>query len=173
MEQIGRTPLDVLRDQLPVYFAAEKHEALLFLLVGLAAIGLSIWLVTSHNSYRGMAYPLVVVALIQIAVGWTVHSRTDGQVVQLTAQLDADPLAFVSDETSRMATVIRNFHIYKAIEIALLLCGVLMTLMSRQTEVFYGAGVGLVAQAALMLVLDLFAEKRAYEYVDAVRGLGS
>ena len=46
------------------YFSGEKIEAPLFMLVGVAAIALSAWLVRQHSTLRGMAIPLVVAGLV-------------------------------------------------------------------------------------------------------------
>lgn len=56
------------------YFSAEKRESLLFLLVGVAAIAASVLLWRTGSPWRGMAWPLSAIALIQIVVGSTVYS---------------------------------------------------------------------------------------------------
>jgi hypothetical protein len=51
--------------------------------------------------------------------------------------------------------------------------GVALTYAFRHKELVYGIGVGLVMQASLMLVLDLFAERRGDEYLAAVRAVST
>ena len=160
-----------MQEQMVGYFAAEKAESWLFILVGVVAVGVSVWLWWSGSTYRGMAYPLIAVGLIQLVVGGTVAFRTDAQVAALTLQLASSPSAFQTAEVPRMEVVMRNFELYKLVEIALLLVGVALTYAFRRKEVVYGVGVGLVMQASLMLVLDLFAEKRGDEYLAAIRAL--
>ena len=58
--------LDRMRDAMVRYFAAEKQESLLFMVIGAAAIVASVVLFMTASSYRGMSYPLVVIALIQL-----------------------------------------------------------------------------------------------------------
>lgn len=53
---------------------------------------------------------------------------------------------------------------------AVLLAGLALAIGLRRRELWRAVGVGLALQAALMLVLDLFAEKRADEYVKFVLG---
>lgn len=72
-----------LQDQVVRYFTEEKVESAVFVLVGVAAIAVSVWLWRTGSSYRGMAYPLVAMALIQLVVGGTVFLRTEGQVAAL------------------------------------------------------------------------------------------
>ena len=73
-------------------------------------------------------------------------------------------------ELPRMTTVVRNFALYRWIEIALLLAGAAAFVAAARGSALRGAGAGLSLQAALMLVLDLFAERRAQVYLGA-RGL--
>ncbi len=153
------------------YFAEEKAESWLFIAVGVAALLASAWLQKTGSAYRGMAWPLMAVALIQLVVGGTVAWRTDGQVAALTTQLAASPAAFQAAEVPRMEVVMRNFEIYKLIEVGLLLSGVALTYFFRRKELVYGIGLGLVLQSSLMLVLDLFAEKRGDTYLTTVREL--
>jgi hypothetical protein len=160
-----------MQEQMVGYFAAEKAESWLFILVGVVAVGASVWLLLSGSTYRGMAYPLIAVGLIQLVVGGTVAFRTDAQVAALTQQLASSASAFQAAEVPRMEGVMRNFELYKLVEIALLLVGVALTYAFRRKEMVYGVGVGLVMQASLMLVLDLFAEKRGDEYLAALRAL--
>lgn len=54
-----------MEEHLIPYFAAEKQEALLFMLVGAAAVAVSIWLLMTGSAYKGMAYPLLAVAVPQ------------------------------------------------------------------------------------------------------------
>jgi len=160
-----------MQEQMVRYFSEEKAESWLFILVGVVALGASVWLLRTGSAYRGMAYPLIAVGLIQIVVGGSVAFRTDAQVAALTAQLASSPSAFQLAEVPRMEVVMRNFALYKGVEIALLLVGVALTYAFRQKELVYGIGVGLVMQASLMLVLDLFAERRGDEYLSALRAL--
>jgi hypothetical protein len=57
------------------------------------------------------------------------------------------------------------------VEIALLAAGIALTFLFRQAPFLYSMGIGFIIQPALMLVLDLFAEHRGGEYLQAVRSL--
>ncbi len=152
------------------YFLAEKHEALLFMLVGAATIALALWLMRRRSAWRGMAGPLVAVALIQLVVGSTVYLRSDAQSARLQ-QLHRDDLTqFKALERPRMKTVIANFELYKAIELGLLALGMALVVLLRNHEFWLAFGFGLVLQAGFMLALDFFAEARAHDYFKAVLG---
>ncbi|MBN1209828.1 MAG: hypothetical protein JXB05_33570 [Myxococcaceae bacterium] len=161
-----------MQSQLLRYFTEEKVESALFVGVGVVAIAVSVWLWRTGSGYRGMAYPLIGVALIQLVVGGTVFLRTDGQVAALTAQLASDPAAYQAAEVARMEVVMRSFALYKVIELALFAVGVALTYVFRQKETLYAVGVGLVVQSSLMLVADLFAERRGDIYLEQVRVVG-
>ncbi len=66
--------------------------------------GLSLWLWMNGHRLKSMAYPLVVIALMQIVVGSTVYLRTDSQVSTLSAQLQVNPATLKAEETARMET---------------------------------------------------------------------
>lgn len=160
-----------MQARMAAYFAAEKQEGLVFLAAGLLALGASIWLWRSASPYRAMLYPLGAVALIQLGVGPGVYLRTGGQVADLSAKLAATPAAYRAEETARMEKAMRGFQVYKAIEIAVLAAGIALALLAPHRPALYAAGIGCIAQGALMLVLDLFAEARGREYLAALRAL--
>jgi hypothetical protein len=153
------------------YFSGEKRESLLFLAAGVLAIVASLFLVRAASPLRGMAYPLSAIALIQLVVGGTVFARTDGQTRALHAQLQRDPRGYAAAELPRMDKVRRSFQIYKVIEIVLLAAGVAGMFLLRERETLYAVALGLALQAALMLVFDLAAERRADIYVNEIRTL--
>jgi hypothetical protein len=151
------------------YFVAEKQESVIFVVVGLLAIGFSLWLWMNEHRLKSMAYPLVVIALMQIVVGGTVYLRTESQLSNLSALLRANPVALQAEETARMQAVMKNFSTYKAIEMLLLSIGVAVIALLQRRDVAAGIGVGLVLRAAFTLTLDIFAEARGADYLSAVQ----
>jgi membrane protein CcdC involved in cytochrome C biogenesis len=160
-----------MKDQIQSYFVAEKVEGLIGTVVGVLAIALSVTLWVKASPYRGMAFPLVLVGLLQIGVFGSVYLRTDRQVAELSAQLEASPATFKVAEIPRMETVMKNFRTYKLVEIAILLAGIVMTFVWKDRDMLYSAGVGCILQGSLMLVADLLAEHRGEVYLKAVRDL--
>lgn len=164
-------------DQMLVYFAAEKREALLFVGFGMTALLLGLGVLAVRERFspflQGVAYPLVAVAMIQVAVGANVYLRTDDQLSALQTQLEQAPDVFKAEESARMRVVNRNFDLYKRLEIGLLLIGVACAAFgaARDRGLLAGVGTGLVVQGGLMLVLDFFAEARADVYTAALLAL--
>ena len=155
-------------NHLSSYFSAEKQESVIFMAVGLLAIGISIWLWMNGHRLKSMAYPLVAIALMQMVVGGSVYLRTDTQLSTLSVQLKANPAALKAEETTRMQKVIKHFSIYKAVEMVLLIVGVGMIAFLQRQDMAAGIGVGLVLQAAFTLTLDIFAEARGADYLSAI-----
>lgn len=150
------------------YFLAEKHEAMLFMLVGVAAIVFAVRLLRRRSTWRGMAGPLLAAALIQLGVGGTVAWRSDAQSTRLQ-QLQRDDLAqFKAAEAPRMKAVIADLERYKSIQLGLLALGMAIAVLLRNRQFWLAFGFGLVLQSGFMLALDHFAEARAHNYFKAV-----
>lgn len=153
------------------YFSAEKQESLIFIAVGLLAIGIGAWLWMNGHRLKSMAYPLMIIAVLQIVVGGSVYLRTDAQLSSLSAQLQANPAKLKAEETTRMQTVMKHFSIYKVVEMVLLMAGVGLIAVLQHNDMAAGIGVGLVLQAALTLTLDVFAEARGSGYLSAIQSI--
>lgn len=153
------------------YFTAEKQESVIFIAVGLVAIGISVWLWMNGHRLKSMAYPLVDIALMQLVVGGLIYLRTDTQLSTLSAQLQVAPAVLKAEKTTRMKTVMKNFSIYKAVEMVLLVVGVGMIAFLLRLDLAAGIGVGLVLQAAFTLTLDIFAEARGADCLSVLHSM--
>jgi phosphate/sulfate permease len=149
------------------YFNAEKSESLLFVLVGIAAIGAALYFILKLKQpfYNGMAYPLIAVALIQIIVGTLVYFRSPKDIERVNQIVQNDKPKIQSEEIPRMEVVMKNFVIYRWIEILLILTGLVLAFMFPTQTFWKGVGIGLAIQASFMLLLDYFAESRGAVYL--------
>lgn len=155
------------------YFIAEKQESLLFLIVGIVAIGLAIvfffFIKSNPSFYKGMAWPLLVVGLIQVVVGYTVYARSDIQRQDVSYKMGLEPKRFIQEEEGpRMKKVMVNFVYYRYVEIGLVIAGLVLVFLYRnrpEREFWFGLGITLALQAIIMLGADYFAEKRGAAYV--------
>ena len=157
-------------DLIKTYFTAEKNESLIFILFGVLTIGFSVYALVKWGDsfYRGFAIPAILIGIIQIVVGSTVYFRTDQQIIQIETLYRQDKAAFKSTEGPRMDTVMKNFSIYKVVEIAFVIIGLLLIFVAASKEFWLGIGVGMLLQGALMLTADVFAERRRKEYIQAM-----
>jgi len=153
------------------YFFAEKQESIFFLIIGVIAIllAISFYLFLKKNLYKGAAIPLLAIGLIQLVVGYTVYSTSDNQRIDCVYGLDMNSGKLKNEELPRMKTVNANFIIYKWVEIALTITGIALIFYfsgDKEKSFWFGLGIALAVQSAIMLSADYFAEKRAKVYTD-------
>ena len=147
------------------YFAAEKSAALLLLALAVAGVSLGLYLRVNGSPFRAMAWVLFPVAAIQLAVGAGLLVRTGPQMAALQQGLAQSPAQTVVAEKERMAKVNRSWLPIKVVEVGLIAVGLGLIVFGATSGHTYAAvGMGLVLEAAVMLVFDIFAEQRAVEY---------
>ncbi len=156
------------------YFTAEKSESLLFIFIGIAAVIAAIifFFFLKTNFYKGMAWPLILIALIQISVGYSVYKRSDSDRQRNVYAYDLNPSELKSKEIPRMEQVNKNFVLYRWIEIGLAIAGLILIYIYRsntEKSFLFGLGLGLAIQALIMLGADYFAEARAKEYTKGLK----
>ena len=155
------------------YFNAEKNESLLFILVGITTISLGLYFLLKLKTafFCGMAYPLIAVAVIQITVGAIVYFRSPADIKRVSEMIQSDKTRIQSEEIPRMRVVMKNFVLYRNIELALILIGVALYFYFPASTLFRGLGLGLFLQAAFMLGLDYFAESRGKVYLEFLQSV--
>jgi hypothetical protein len=163
------TKLDIER-----YFIAEKQESLLFLIIGIIAIltAIAFYFFLKSNFFKGAAIPLLVIGIIQVAVGFTIFKRSDGDRIRNVYAYDMNPGELQEKELPRMEKVSKSFVIYRWLEIIFVLAGIILIILFRvktEKSFLFGIGVTLAIQAFLMLGADYFAEKRAHVYLDKLK----
>lgn len=161
------------KSQIEKYFLAEKQESLVFLGLGIIAVGLALvfFFYLKTNFFKGAAIPLAAIGLLQIVVGYTVYARSDNQRIDIVYAFDMNPDKLKREELPRMKTVMKSFVVYRYVEIALLLTGLVLIFLYRlppEKALLYGIGFTLTIQSVLMLGADFFAERRGRDYT---RGL--
>ena len=161
------------------YFRAEKQESLLFVLIGVAGIITAVvfFFFLKTNFYKGAAIPLLLVGLLLGVAGYTVYKRSDGDRKRNVYAYDMNPAELKEKELPRMKTVIKNFVIYRYVEIVLALTGIgLFTYFFKTdgrfagsyTPFWKGFGFTLAVMALLALAADFFAEKRGKIYTKGI-----
>ncbi|MBK8611334.1 MAG: hypothetical protein IPL84_15695 [Chitinophagaceae bacterium] len=159
------------------YFIAEKQESVLFMAAGLIAIVLAIvfWFFIKGNPsfYKGVAVPLIILGLLQTIVGFTIYTRTDNQKKDIAYNMGIEPVSFVKQtELPRMKKVMNNFVVYRWMEIAFVIAGLVLIFLFRlnpDRSFWYGLGIALAIQGVFMLGADYFAEKRGKVYTEELK----
>lgn len=149
------------------YFNAEKAESLLFIGFGLLAILISIYcfFILKDNFWKGLAIPLVLFSLVQIAIGGIIYTRSPIDNLRVEYILKNEPQKIQSEEIPRMEKVMKNFVYYRYFEISMILLGVVLMFSLSNYSFWKGFGLGLFIQCAVLLSLDFFAEKRGHNYL--------
>ncbi|MBP6624280.1 MAG: hypothetical protein KA198_03865 [Chitinophagaceae bacterium] len=160
-------------EQITKYFNAEKYESVIFVLVGIVAICFATYFFVKIKQpfYSGMGYPLIAVALIQIVVGSLVYLRSPKDIIRVQQIVQTDMSRIQTEEIPRMKVVMKNFDIYRWVEIGLLIAGFMLFFYFQPMSMWKGLGLGLSIQAGFMLMLDFFAESRGKIYLDYLNGL--
>ncbi len=151
------------------YFIAEKQEGLFFLCIGIACVfaaGIFIFF-AKKIFYKGMAVPLVALGLLLGIVGFTVYKRSDSDRLKNVYAYGMNPSELKEKELPRMKKVMKNFILYRWMEIAFVLIGSGLVYYFRNNsdkQFWAGVGTGLIIMAVLALFADYFAEKRGRIY---------
>ena len=155
------------------YFIGEKTGSLVFMIMGLVAIVAAALLFFYYKTplTKGISIPLLVVALIHISAGYVVYNRADKQRADAIYNMDLNPDALQNREVPRMEKVMKNFSLYRYVEIGLLIIGLAgFFWLRQQPEKQFLAGIclGLAIQALISFGGDWAAEKRADKYLKGI-----
>ena len=156
------------------YFTGEKAEAFWILAAGVASLvaAIVLWFVARDPFSRGLALALLIVAGLGLSVGGTVYFRSDAQSQHLLEQQRTSPSQFAAEEGPRIQQVVRSFAQYRiGYAVAVLLALFFVFVMGKPSQ--HGFAVGLLLLAALGLTIDFFAERRAEQYLQALRETGA
>jgi peptidoglycan/LPS O-acetylase OafA/YrhL len=154
------------------YFIAEKQESLFILIIGIIAIllAISFWFFIKTNPafFKGAAVVLMALGLVQTIVGFNIYTRTDKQKSDIAYNIGMEPASYAKHtELPRMEKVMKNFVIYRWVEIAFIIAGLVLIFLFRSNPdkaFWYGLGLALTIQSATMLGADYFAEQRGEIY---------
>lgn len=157
-----------LSDALTTYFDGEKSAGLVLAGVGALASAWAFAVRRGYSDAAGMFWPVVLVGVLQLAVGVGLYARTGSQVAALHAQMERSTTEMLSTERPRMEKVQRNFVVIEVVELVLILVGAALALGFKGAPYRAEVGMGLVLQGAVMLVFDLLAERRGALYLAAL-----
>jgi len=160
-------------NQLEKYFYAEKYESALFVLVGIIAIAFAAYFLIKIKQpfYNGLAYPLIAVAFIQIVVGSSVYLRSTKDIMRVTEMMHTNSSKIQTQEIPRMNVVMKNFTLYRWVEIVVIISGMIVFLYFQSSTFYKGFGLGLFIQAGFLLLLDYFAKRRGAIYLEYLQTL--
>lgn len=153
------------------YFQAERYESLAFVGIGTAAIVCCFyfWLVINSNFLNGLGWPLLFIAVIQLAVGAFIYFRSPNDEKRVMNFAQNTPKNIKNLEIPRMEKVMTQFKLYRYIEMGLIVLGLILFLIASPTGFWRGVALGIIIQAGIMLLADSFAENRGQHYLDFLK----
>jgi len=146
------------------YFQGERAESFLFLVVGLAGMVISCYMIylKAPSYWKGFAVPFILVSVLEIIVGISLIYRSPKDIIRVENYIKNEQFKIKTDEIPRMEKVMKNFVFYRYLEIALILIGIILYFASTDADFWRGLGFGLFIQASIVLTLDYFAERRGF-----------
>jgi hypothetical protein len=110
------------------YFNGEKAESYIFILIGVIAFAMALifFFVLKSSFWKGAAIPFIIVALLQFVVGYTIVTRSPKDIARVEIFLQIEPQGIKTMEIPRMEKVLNNFVMYRYVEIALIILGILL-----------------------------------------------
>lgn len=153
------------------YFEAEKSATMLFIIIGIIAIAAGIvFFFLKPKVFMGAAFPLILIGIVQLVVGYSVYSRTDKQVSDVIYSYDMNPDYFKTKELPRMEVLAKNFTVYKSIEVVCIIIAIaLLWFNYGKQNIWLGVGAGLLLQGLIVFAGDLFAAHRADKYTNSIK----
>lgn len=151
------------------YFRGEKQLALALVALGVVLLGAALWVWRTQSGPFAwwLLVPLAVLGVGALGGGAAFARKTDVQVAALTAELAARPAALVAAESARMEKVNANWPRLKlAWAVIAILAIVLLEVVKRDWS--SGLGLALMLIATLGFFIDVFAERRAVPYTEAL-----
>ena len=98
------------------------------------------------------------------------YLRSLKDILSVNQTVKTDKPKIQTEEITRMTTVMKNFTIYRSVEIALILI-VIIVFFPQPMTTWKGVGLGLFIQPSFMLLLDFFAESRGKTYLEYLQAL--
>jgi hypothetical protein len=149
------------------YFNREKSESYIFILIGVIAFAMALYFYFTLKTsfWKGVAIPFIIVALLEFIVGYTIVTRSSKDIIRVQTYIKNEPQKIQIDEILRMEKALSNFVIYRYVEIALIILGIVLMYSSMHDTFWRGIGLGLFIQASIVLSLDFFAERRGLNYI--------
>lgn len=151
------------------YFRGERSAGIVLGVAGVALCAFSVWIwrTQSGGFAWGLLVPLALVGLVGLAGGPLFVWKTARQVGELDAAYRADAEGTIASERTRMARVDANWPRLK-IGWSVIALAALVLLMLVKRDWATGLGLALMLIATLLFFVDVFAERRAVPYTDAL-----
>ena len=153
-----------------IYFKGEKNLGVFLIVLGVAVLGFSGYLWQAHKDWLayGMIIPLLIFGLAGIGGGAGLAYRTNKQISELTNLYQSDKQAYAAQEQSRMEKVNANWPRLKLVYAVIILISLGLFFFVKK-DWCTGLALALILICSILLIVDVFAEKRAIIYTEQIR----
>jgi hypothetical protein len=154
------------------YFRGEKLLAWGFLGLGLPMLGFSIWVLRSQTAgFRlGLAIPLALVGVLMIVAGPLFARHNDRLAQDIEQRVAKDPAEVAKVEGERMDKVNANWPRLKQGWAVIALVAMGLVVFVKQ-DWAHGLGLALLLLTTTLFFVDVFGERRAVPYTQALAKL--
>lgn len=159
-------------DNIISYFQGERVQCLIGLAISLVFISASIYfLFLQKPFFKGMAFAVLPLSVLLVAICVGVIFRTSGDIERVTAYYQSAPENIQTAEVPRMEKVLRNFSIVKKVELGIFIAGVLLAVFFWNKDLIRGIAFGLILQGIILYLFDHIAELRGKAYMEFLTSL--
>lgn len=158
-----------LTQAIDTYFRGEKMVAFGLIALGIALLAVAAWV---WRTQEGPFATALIVPLALVGIGAPIGGalfawKTDRQVAELHEALEAEPEATLEAERARMEKVNANWPRLKLAWGALAIVALVLLLVVKR-EWATGLGLALMLLVTALFFVDVFAERRAEPYAEAL-----
>ena len=157
-------------DIISTYLTEERIENTFFLIVGLITIALAfIFLgIIKYSFFKGLAIPLLVLGIIELSAGAISYNQSQNYSNNIPFLKKNNTKEVQAEELKRMQIVLKNYAIYRWIELFLICIGLLLFIrFNKSPQTFWkGFGLGLLIQASILFALHLLSEQTGKMYIE-------
>jgi hypothetical protein len=159
-------------DNILKYFAGEKFQCSIGILLGLTGILLSIYFIyLSKPVFKGIAFAFIPLSLLLLAICIGIVIRTPKDIQRVTSYYESEPTKMQTDELPRMEKVMKIFPIAKMVEIGFIIVGIFLLLFFWNNDIIKSVGIGLILQGIMLYGFDHFAQSRGKLYFEFLNSL--
>lgn len=159
-------------DNVITYFNGEKLQCSIGAIVSITFIAVAIFFLIQDNSIlKGMAYVVVPLSVLLLAICVAVIFRTSGDIKRVTTFYRESAERIRQDEIPRMEKVMKSFNTIIKIEIAILIIGLFLIVFFGKNEWIRGVAAGLIMMGLLLFIFDYVAAARGEKYLMYLKSL--
>ncbi len=109
--------------------------------------------------------------VLEIIVGISLIYRSPKDIICVENYIKNDQIKIKSHEIPRMEKVMKNFVVYRYVEIVLIFIWAILYFASPNSYFWRCFGLGLLIQASILPTIDYFAERRGFIYLEYLNSI--